>query len=64
MKLANRHWLAANMSVEAFLGFGAFNTKKITGTDVIDFVKYRQLVAEGALMDEAAFAQVMGKPEE
>ena len=45
-----------------FLGFGAFNTKKITGQDVIDFVRYRQLVAEGALMDEEAFSQVMGKP--
>ncbi|MBW2261390.1 MAG: 6-oxocyclohex-1-ene-1-carbonyl-CoA hydratase [Deltaproteobacteria bacterium] len=62
MKLPNRHWLAANMSGEAFLGFGAFNTKKITGQDVIDFVRYRQLVAEGALMDEKAFEQVMGKP--
>jgi 6-oxo-cyclohex-1-ene-carbonyl-CoA hydrolase len=63
MKLANRHWLAANMSCEAFLGFGAFNTKKITGQDVIDFVRFRQLVAEGALMDEAAFEQVLGKPQ-
>jgi 6-oxo-cyclohex-1-ene-carbonyl-CoA hydrolase len=62
-KLANRHWLAANMSCEAFLGFGAFNTKKITGQDVIDFVKFRQLIAEGALMDEAAFEQVLGKPQ-
>ena len=62
MKLANRHWLAANMSCEAFLGFGAFNTKKITGKDVIDFIRYRQLVAAGAPMDEAAFAEVMGKP--
>lgn len=61
-KLPNRHWLAANMSCEAFLGFGAFNTKKITGQDVIDFVRYRQLVAEGALMDEEAFAQVLAKP--
>jgi 6-oxo-cyclohex-1-ene-carbonyl-CoA hydrolase len=63
MKLANRHWLAANMSCEAFLGFGAFNTKKITGRDVIDFVRFRQLVAEGALMDEAAFEQVLAKPQ-
>ena len=62
-KLANRHWLAANMSCEAFLGFGAFNTKKITGKDVIDFVKFRQLIAEGALMDDAAFEKVLGKPE-
>jgi 6-oxo-cyclohex-1-ene-carbonyl-CoA hydrolase len=61
-KLPNRHWLAANMSCEAFLGFGAFNTKEITGRDVIDFVRYRQLVAEGALMDEQAFAEVLAKP--
>jgi 6-oxo-cyclohex-1-ene-carbonyl-CoA hydrolase len=64
MKLPNRHWLAANMSGEAFRGFGSFNTKKITGKDVIDFVRYRQLVAQGFLMDEAAFEQVLGKPKE
>src|SRR5208337_4680277 len=34
-KLANRHWLMANMNYEAFLGFNSFNTKKITGKDVI-----------------------------
>jgi len=61
-KLPNRHWLAANMMGEAFLGFTAFSTKKITGEDVIDFIKYRQLIAEGALMDEAAFEAVLGKP--
>ena len=59
-KLANRHWLADNMSVEAFLGFTAFNTKKITGQDVIDFVKYRQQIAEGRLMNEEAFEEVFG----
>ena len=63
-KLANRHWLAANMSGEAFLGFGAFNTKKITGTGVIDFVKYRQLIAKGESFDDAFFEQVLGKPQE
>jgi len=61
-KLANRHWLAANMSGEALLGFGAFNTKKITGVDVIDFVKYRQLIAAGHPLDEALFEQVLGRP--
>lgn len=60
----NRHWLAANMTVEAFLGFTAFNTKKITGRDVIDFVKYRQLVAEGAYADDGMFEQVLAKPKE
>jgi 6-oxo-cyclohex-1-ene-carbonyl-CoA hydrolase len=62
-KLANRHWLAANMMGEALLGFNAFNTKKITGTDVIDFIKYRQLVAQGQNMDESLFEQVLGKPQ-
>jgi 6-oxo-cyclohex-1-ene-carbonyl-CoA hydrolase len=61
-KLANRHWLAANMMGEAFLGFSAFNTRKITGTDVIDFVRYRQLVARGEAMDDEFFAQVLGTP--
>ena len=64
MKLPNRHWLAANMNYEAFLGFGAFNTKKITGADVIDFLKWRQLIAQGAEANDETFAQVMGKPQE
>ncbi len=63
-KTINRHWLAANMSTEAFLGFQAFNTRKITGSDVIDFVKYRQLIAQGKEMDENLFEQVLGTPKE
>ncbi|UCG68779.1 MAG: 6-oxocyclohex-1-ene-1-carbonyl-CoA hydratase [Thermoplasmata archaeon] len=58
----NRHWLAANMSGEAFLGFHAFNTKKITGKDVIDFIKYRQLIAKGAYQDDDIFEAVLAKP--
>ena len=58
----NRHWLAANMSSEAFLGFHAFNTRKITGKDTIDFIKYRQLVAEGEFADDKMFEEVLGKP--
>jgi 6-oxo-cyclohex-1-ene-carbonyl-CoA hydrolase len=58
----NRHWLAANMAGEAFLGFHAFNTKKITGKDTIDFIKYRQLIAEGAYQDEEMFEAVLAKP--
>ncbi len=61
-KLPNRHWLAANMSGEAFLGFGAFNTKKQTGSDVIDFVKFRQLTAEGRQLDESFFEEVLASP--
>ncbi|HEX7344074.1 MAG TPA: 6-oxocyclohex-1-ene-1-carbonyl-CoA hydratase [bacterium] len=60
-KLANRHWLAANMQGEALLGFHAFNTKKLTGKDTIDFLKYRQLLAEGHPMDEELFEAVLGK---
>jgi 6-oxo-cyclohex-1-ene-carbonyl-CoA hydrolase len=59
----NRHWLAANMSGEAFLGFGAFNTKKITGLDVIDFIKFRQNIAKGRTWDFEMFAEVLGKPQ-
>jgi 6-oxo-cyclohex-1-ene-carbonyl-CoA hydrolase len=63
-KLANRHWLAANMSGEAFLGFTAFNNRKATGKDVIDFVKYRQMIAAGVMMDDDAFAAVLPAPME
>jgi 6-oxo-cyclohex-1-ene-carbonyl-CoA hydrolase len=58
----NRHWLAANMAGEAFLGFHAFNTRKITGVDTIDFIKYRQMIAEGAFQDDILFEEVLGKP--
>ncbi len=61
MKNEHRHWLAANMGIEAFLGFGAFNTKKITGMDTIDFIKYRKGVADGVLMDDTFMAEVLGK---
>ena len=59
-----RQWLAANMSNEAFLGFQAFNTRKITGKDTIDFIRYRQLIAEGRLVDEEFFAEVLARPKE
>ena len=58
----NRHWLAANMSGEAFLGFHAFNSKKITGKDTIDFIKYRQLISQGAYQDDDLFEAVLPKP--
>jgi 6-oxo-cyclohex-1-ene-carbonyl-CoA hydrolase len=63
MKNAHRHWLAANMGGEAFLGFGAFNTKKITGKDTIDFLKFRQNIAECRSWDMDMFAEVFGKPQ-
>jgi len=58
----NRHWLAANMGGEAFLGFGAFNTKKITGMDTIDFIKFRQNIADSRAWDMDMFGEVLGKP--
>ncbi len=62
-KLPNRHWLMANMGYEAFLGFNAFNTKKLTGKDVIDFIKLRQLIAEGSPMNANTYAEVLAKPQ-
>lgn len=62
MKNAHRHWLAANMGGEAFLGFGAFNSKKITGKDTIDFIKLRQDIVEGKAWDMEMFSGVLGKP--
>jgi len=61
-KLANRHWLAANMATEAYLGFRAFNERKQTGSDVIDFVKYRRLLAEGKLFDQELEDAVLPQP--
>jgi 6-oxo-cyclohex-1-ene-carbonyl-CoA hydrolase len=63
-KVINRHWLAANMNAEAFLGFNAFNTKKITGQDTIDFVEFRRLMARGAEFNTDFMAAVLGKPQE
>ncbi len=62
MKLPNRHWVAANMNHEAYVGFTAFATRKQTGKDVIDFVKFRQLVAAGAHFDDDFHAAVLPKP--
>jgi len=50
------------MSGEAFLGFGAFNTRKLTGKDTIDFIKFRQNIAKGRLWDMDMFAEVMPQP--
>ena len=62
-KVINRHWLAANMATEAYLGFTAFNTKKITGKNTIDFIEYRRRIAAGEAFDADFIAAVLGKPE-
>jgi len=58
----NRHWLAANMAGEAYLGFSALNTKKITGQDTIDSILYRKRLAGGDALDIEQMAAVLGKP--
>ncbi|KGP75284.1 6-oxo-cyclohex-1-ene-carbonyl-CoA hydrolase [Desulfosporosinus sp. Tol-M] len=63
-KLPNRHWLVANMQSEAYLGFNAFNNKKATGKDVIDFVKYRQLLNDKAPYTTEFFEAVMAPPKD
>jgi 6-oxo-cyclohex-1-ene-carbonyl-CoA hydrolase len=61
-KHMNRHWLQANMNNEAWLGFHAFNTRKLTGRDTIDFVRLRQRLAQGATFDEALAEEVLAQP--
>lgn len=61
-KTPNRYWLSLNMNYEAMPGFYAFSTRKVTGKDVIDFVKFRQLIAKGALVDDNFIDEVMPEP--
>ncbi|MDA2937984.1 hypothetical protein MYX75_06955 [Acidobacteria bacterium AH-259-A15] len=46
------------MATEAFLGFNAFNTREITGKDVIDFISFRRRMVEGDPFDEEFMAAV------
>jgi 6-oxo-cyclohex-1-ene-carbonyl-CoA hydrolase len=55
------YWLGANMNAEAFLGFNAFNTQKMTGTRDIDFLEYRRQLAEITPYPDLV-SKVMGKP--
>ncbi len=61
-KMDATYWLAANMNAEAWLGFNAFNTEELTGSRVIDFVKYRQLTAEGHPLNDELFEKVVYPP--
>jgi 6-oxo-cyclohex-1-ene-carbonyl-CoA hydrolase len=63
-KISAKYWLGANMNMEAYLGFNAFNTEAMTGQRRIDFVKYRQLVAQGHSFDDDLAEQVMPKPKQ
>lgn len=64
LKSSQIYWLGANMNAEAFIGFNAFNTQKITGQRTIDFIKYRQLLAQGKTFDDDLAEAVMAKPKE
>ncbi len=61
-KHMNRHWLQTNMNNEAWLGFNAFNTRRQTGQETVDFIRLRQLLAQGAALDEALAEQVLPRP--
>ncbi len=63
-KLSSRHWLAANMMSEAYLGFNAFNNKKITGRSECDFIAYRRILAEGRPFDQELVDAVLPQRKE
>ena len=44
-KQSQLYWLGANMNAEAFLGFNAFNTQKITGEREMNYFEYRRQLA-------------------
>jgi 6-oxo-cyclohex-1-ene-carbonyl-CoA hydrolase len=54
----NRSWLALNMNTEAAAGFPAFHYGARHERE-IDFVRLRQLYAEGAAFDEATIQAVL-----
>jgi len=58
------YWCAANMGTEAYLGFNAFNTEKMTGSRVVDHIKLRQLVADGHTFNDELAEKVFYKPTE
>ena len=63
-KVHSMYWLAANMNTEAWIGFNAFNTSGLTGTREIDFIKLRQLIAQGEPYSDDLLEAVMAKPKE
>ncbi len=50
------------MMGEAILGFTAFFTRKMTGKDTIDLLRYRRFIAQGAPMDKELFEALLGSP--
>jgi len=62
LKSTQIYWLAANMNTEAFLGFNAFNTSKLTGKREIDFLEYRRQLAQVKTFDDELAEKVLPKP--
>jgi len=61
-KSSQLYWLGANMNAEAFLGFNTFNAQKITGKREMDFIRYRQVLAEAKTFDDELAEEVIPKP--
>lgn len=59
-------WWAQNAlpGGEFDMGMTTFHTRKMTGKDNIDILKYRRLLAEGRPIDEELFEALMPKPKE
>jgi 6-oxo-cyclohex-1-ene-carbonyl-CoA hydrolase len=63
LKGSQIYWLGANMNMEAFIGFNAFNTQKLTGKREIDFLAYRKALAEAKTFDDEFCETVLPKPQ-
>jgi len=62
LKSSQIYYLAANMNSEAYVGFNAFNTQELTGSRNIDYITYRQLLAEGRTFDDEFAEAILPKP--
>jgi 6-oxo-cyclohex-1-ene-carbonyl-CoA hydrolase len=61
-KVSGMYGLATNMNAEAWLGFNAFNTQKITGSSVVDFIELRRQYAQGHIYDDELAEKVFYPP--
>lgn len=61
-KISGIYGLGANMNAEAYLGFNAFNSQKVTGSDVIDFLELRRQYAKGHIFDDELAEMVFYPP--
>lgn len=51
-KVSGMYVLANNMCTEAWLGFNAFNTQKLTGSSTIDFIELRRQYAKAEMYSD------------